>query len=134
MTRSTCLQQLNLQDAADPTHTFMYQLAQQPSLALFKHVVLAASPEDRYVPFHSARIEAHATGAHPPAPGMSVYEAMRQHLLQPLADQSRLVRLGVSFVNGVDLNSAIGRAAHLKFVDDLPFLWTFLTQYKYLLT
>lgn len=28
-----------------------------PGLQFFKNVVLVASPQDRYVPFHSARIE-----------------------------------------------------------------------------
>ena len=44
---SSCLLQLSLQDHADPRQTFVYRLAHQPGLQLFRNVVLLSSPEDQ---------------------------------------------------------------------------------------
>ncbi len=69
--------QLALKDATDIRKTFMYQvgsfnfmkpqeykffdgflkLSTRSNLHLFKHVLLAGSTQDHYVPWHSARIE-----------------------------------------------------------------------------
>eukprot|EP00058_Branchiostoma_floridae_P024116 XP_002609606.1 hypothetical protein BRAFLDRAFT_87827 [Branchiostoma floridae] len=55
--KSGSLLQLAFKDHPDPRHTFLYRLSQKPGLALFKNVLLVGSVQDRYVPFHSARIE-----------------------------------------------------------------------------
>uniref|UniRef100_A0AAV2K5S2 DUF676 domain-containing protein n=1 Tax=Knipowitschia caucasica TaxID=637954 RepID=A0AAV2K5S2_KNICA len=55
--KSGSLLQLTFRDHVDPRKTFLYLLSQKPGLQFFKNVVLVASPQDRYVPFHSARIE-----------------------------------------------------------------------------
>ncbi|MBN3317621.1 F135B protein, partial [Atractosteus spatula] len=55
--KSGSLLQLTFRDHSDPRKTFLYLLSQKPGLQYFKNVVLVASPQDRYVPFHSARIE-----------------------------------------------------------------------------
>ena len=52
-----CLTELSLKDAADPADAFLYRLAKQPVLGLFRHVLLVSAGEDRYVPHHSARIQ-----------------------------------------------------------------------------
>jgi pimeloyl-ACP methyl ester carboxylesterase len=44
---SSCLLQLSLQDHTDPRETFVYRLAHQPGLQLFRNVVLLSSPEDQ---------------------------------------------------------------------------------------
>lgn len=55
--KSSSLLQLALRDHLDPRQTFMYQLSKTGQLQHFKHVLLCASSQDRYVPIHSARIE-----------------------------------------------------------------------------
>ncbi len=55
--KSGSLHQLALKDAADIRQTFLYRLSQRSNLHLFRHVLLAGSMQDRYVPWHSARIE-----------------------------------------------------------------------------
>ena len=55
--KSGSLHQLALKDATDIRKTFLYQLSQRSNLHMFRHVLLAGSTQDRYVPWHSARIE-----------------------------------------------------------------------------
>uniref|UniRef100_A0A4W3H844 Protein FAM135A-like n=1 Tax=Callorhinchus milii TaxID=7868 RepID=A0A4W3H844_CALMI len=55
--KSGSLLQLTFRDQPDPRKTFLYKLSEKPGLQHFKNVVLMASTQDRYVPFHSARIE-----------------------------------------------------------------------------
>lgn len=51
------LTQLMLADHPSPEGCFLYRLARQSTLEYFQNVVLLSSSQDRYVPFHSARIE-----------------------------------------------------------------------------
>ena len=55
--KSGSLHQLALKDATDIRQTFMYKLSLRSNLHMFRHVLLAGSTQDRYVPWHSARIE-----------------------------------------------------------------------------
>ena len=55
--KSGSLHQLAMKDASDIRNTFMYKLAAGSNLHMFRHVLLAGSTQDRYVPWHSARIE-----------------------------------------------------------------------------
>ena len=55
--KSGSLHQLALKDANDIRSTFMYRLSLKSNLHRFKHVLLAGSTQDRYVPWHSARVE-----------------------------------------------------------------------------
>jgi hypothetical protein len=55
--KSGSLLQLALKDTNDPRQSFLYRLSQKPVLQYFKHVLLVGSSQDRYVPYHSSRIE-----------------------------------------------------------------------------
>ena len=55
--KSGSLHQLALKDASDIRKTFLYQLALRSNLHHFKNVLLVGSTQDRYVPWHSARVE-----------------------------------------------------------------------------
>lgn len=55
--KSGSLHQLAMKDASDIRNTFMYKLAANSNIHMFKNVLLAGSTQDRYVPWHSARIE-----------------------------------------------------------------------------
>ncbi len=68
-TNSGCLKQLRLQDATDPTESFIFKLSKSKGLEYFKTIIIVSSEQDqypsqckmhlctRYAPFYSARIE-----------------------------------------------------------------------------
>ncbi|KAL7669469.1 hypothetical protein ACOME3_010124 [Neoechinorhynchus agilis] len=55
--KSTSLAQLALRDHSDFKRTFLFKLSKKPCFEYFKNILLLASPQDHYVPIHSARIE-----------------------------------------------------------------------------
>ena len=57
--KSQCLAELSLTDTENPFDSFVFKLSQQKGFAYFKHVLLLASQQDKYAPFHSARVELH---------------------------------------------------------------------------
>ena len=120
-TKSTALRQLNLRDSPSPKSGFVSSLAHQDTLAKFKQVILIASGQDRYAPFYSARIQI-APGATQTSGIGSASIAMVTALMQPILDQrkTQVTRLGVCFgrSHGALLDSAIGRAAHIQFLED----------------
>ncbi|XP_030645005.1 protein FAM135B [Chanos chanos] len=125
--KSGSLLQLTFRDHTDPRQTFLYQLSQKPGLQFFKNVVLVASPQDRYVPFHSARIEMCRTALKDRTTG-PVYTEMISNLLQPVlqAKDCRLIRHNVLHALPNTANTLIGRAAHIAVLDSELFLEKFL--------
>ncbi|XP_010871888.2 protein FAM135B isoform X2 [Esox lucius] len=124
--KSGSLLQLTCRDHADPRKTFLYLLSQKPGLQFFKNIVLVASPQDRYVPFHSARIEMCRTALRDRTTG-PVYTEMINNLLQPLvgAKDCRLIRQNVFHALPNTANTLIGRAAHIAVLDSELFLEKF---------
>ncbi|XP_072530384.1 protein FAM135B [Salminus brasiliensis] len=125
--KSGSLLQLTFRDHPDPRQTFLYTLSQKPGLQFFRNVVLVASPQDRYVPFHSARIEMCRTALRDRTTG-PVYTEMINNLLQPLLDapNCRLIRQNVFHALPNTANTLIGRAAHIAVLDSELFLEKFL--------
>ncbi|XP_029299333.1 protein FAM135B [Cottoperca gobio] len=124
--KSGSLLQLTFRDHVDARKTFLYLLSQKPGLQFFKNVVLVASPQDRYVPFHSARIEMCKTALKDRTTG-PVYTEMINNLLQPLveAKECRLIRQNVFHALPNTANTLIGRAAHIAVLDSELFLEKF---------
>ncbi|XP_041102428.1 protein FAM135B-like [Polyodon spathula] len=124
--KSGSLLQLTFRDHSDPRKTFLYLLSQKPGLQHFKNVVLVASPQDRYVPFHSARIEMCRTALKDRGTG-PVYAEMINNLLQPLLDakECNLIRQNVFHALPNTANTLIGRAAHIAVLDSELFLEKF---------
>ncbi|MGH0135204.1 UNVERIFIED_CONTAM: hypothetical protein FKN15_009814 [Acipenser sinensis] len=124
--KSGSLLQLTFRDHSDSRKTFLYLLSQKPGLQHFKNVVLVASPQDRYVPFHSARIEMCRTALKDRATG-PVYAEMINNLLQPLLDakECNLIRQNVFHALPNTANTLIGRAAHIAVLDSELFLEKF---------
>ncbi|XP_026872051.2 protein FAM135B [Electrophorus electricus] len=125
--KSGSLLQLTFRDHHDPRQTFLYTLSRKPGLQYFKNVVLVASPQDRYVPFHSARIEMCRTALRDRTTG-PVYTEMINNLLQPLLNSPncRLIRQNVFHALPNTANTLIGRAAHIAVLDSELFLEKFL--------
>ncbi|KAM8784516.1 protein FAM135B [Rhynchonycteris naso] len=124
--KSGSLLQLTFRDHADLRKCFLYQLSQKTGLQYFKNVVLVASPQDRYVPFHSARIEMCKTALKDRHTG-PVYAEMIHNLLGPLvgAKDCTLVRHNVFHALPNTANALIGRAAHIAVLDSELFLEKF---------
>ncbi|XP_006830911.1 PREDICTED: protein FAM135B [Chrysochloris asiatica] len=124
--KSGSLLQLTFRDHADLRKCFLYQLSQKTGLQYFKNVVLVASPQDRYVPFHSARIEMCKTALKDRHTG-PVYAEMINNLLRPLVETKdcTLVRHNVFHALPNTANTLIGRAAHIAVLDSELFLEKF---------
>ncbi|XP_069815913.1 protein FAM135B [Dendropsophus ebraccatus] len=124
--KSGSLLQLTFRDNADLRKSFLYQLSQKPGLQYFKNVVLVASPQDRYVPFHSARIEMCKNAIKDKHTG-PIYTEMINNLLQPVMDSKdcTLIRHDVFHALPNTANTLIGRAAHIAVLDSELFLEKF---------
>uniref|UniRef100_UPI00398F4C06 protein FAM135B n=1 Tax=Pristiophorus japonicus TaxID=55135 RepID=UPI00398F4C06 len=125
--KSSSLLQLTFKDQADPRKTFLYKLSEKPGLQYFKNVMLVASTQDRYVPFHSARIEMCKTALKDRQTGC-VYTEMINNLLRPVteAEDCTLIRYDIFHALPNTANALIGRAAHIAVLDSELFLEKFL--------
>ncbi|KAG2467287.1 protein FAM135A isoform X1 [Polypterus senegalus] len=124
--KSGSLLQLTCRDHSDPRQTFLYKLSKKAGLHFFKNVVLVGSLQDRYVPYHSARIEMCKTALKDKQSG-PVYAEMIQNLLVPVLQnkECNLVRYDVIHALPNTANSLIGRAAHIAVLDSEIFLEKF---------
>ncbi|XP_030627612.1 protein FAM135A [Chanos chanos] len=124
--KSGSLLQLTCRDHSDPRQTFLYKLSKKAGLQFFKNVVLVGSLQDRYVPYHSARIEMCKTALKDKQTG-PVYAEMIENLLVPVLQNKdcNLVRYDVIHALPNTANSLIGRAAHIAVLDSEIFLEKF---------
>uniref|UniRef100_A0A3P9MK95 Family with sequence similarity 135 member A n=1 Tax=Oryzias latipes TaxID=8090 RepID=A0A3P9MK95_ORYLA len=124
--KSGSLLQLTCRDHSDPRQTFLYKLSKKSGLQYFKNVVLVGSLQDRYVPYHSARIEMCKTALKDKQTG-PMYTEMIQNLLLPVLQNKdcNLVRYDVIHALPNTANSLIGRAAHIAVLDSEIFLEKF---------
>ncbi|KAH9611300.1 hypothetical protein KSS87_023662 [Heliosperma pusillum] len=131
-----CIHQLTFTDDPELQNTFFFKLCQQKTLENFRNIILLSSPQDGYVPYHSARIEL--------CPGSSTDFSKRGRvfleMLNNCLDQIRspciehrvFMRCDVNFnmsSHGKNLNTFIGRAAHIEFLETDIFakliMWSF---------
>jgi len=125
--QSTCLSQLSMTDAVEPRETFLYRLSQTRGLEFFQHVVLVSCQADQYSPFDSARIEVGAMQDKHPSP--EAYAEMVQHIWAPV-DPSQVFRFDVNFnIPEKNLDTFIGRAAHIQFLECQPIMKTIIHCY-----
>lgn len=124
---SKSLLQLSLKDAPNPADSFLYHLSEAPSLKYFRHVVLLASPQDKYVPYHSAKISTLTRDA---AFQSSISLLIMQNILEPLRKaRVNLVRVSVDHAIPTSTNSVIGRAAHIAMLDNELFIKKFVSMH-----
>ncbi|CAI8605692.1 unnamed protein product [Vicia faba] len=131
-----CIHQLTFTDDPDIWNTFLYKLCMQKTLDHFKHIILLSSPQDGYVPYHSARIESCQAASHDNSKKSRVFLEMLNNCLDQIRAnplQRRVfMRCDVNFdatAYGKNLNSLIGRAAHIEFLESDIFarfiMWSF---------
>ncbi|XP_074641981.1 protein FAM135A-like [Tubulanus polymorphus] len=127
--KSGSLLQLSMKDHSNPRQTFLYQLSQKPGLEFFKQVLLVASTQDRYVPYHSARIELCKAAMKDSSSMGEVYVEMVNNILQPVVKDTNItvVRYDVFHALQNTANNLIGRAAHIAVLDSELFLEKFIS-------
>ncbi|GFO18851.1 protein fam135a [Plakobranchus ocellatus] len=127
--KSGSLLQLALKDHPDPRQTFLYKLSLKPVLQYFKHVLLVGSHQDRYVPYHSSRIEICRSAQKDTSVMGAVYREMVCNILEPVIQSPlcTLIRYDVFHSLPSTANTMIGRAAHIAVLDSEIFIEKFLT-------
>eukprot|EP00475_Leptophrys_vorax_P037125 TRINITY_DN6360_c0_g1_i3.p1 TRINITY_DN6360_c0_g1~~TRINITY_DN6360_c0_g1_i3.p1 ORF type:complete len:817 (-),score=152.00 TRINITY_DN6360_c0_g1_i3:462-2912(-) len=127
--KSKSLEQLSLSDNEDMRETFMYKLSCKPGIGFFKNVLLVSSPADRYAPYHSVRIDLHEQAEKDRKNGVIYKEIVLN--LQKQIRNSNFTRFDVCFMNNKsNLDTFIGRAAHICFLDQPLYILMFLVVYK----
>lgn len=131
-----CIHQLTFTDDIDLENTFFYKLSKQKTLESFKNIILLSSPQDGYVPYHSARIEMCQSSSGDYSKRGKIYHEMLNNCLDQIRSQTSehrmFMRCDVNFdvsVQGRNLNTIIGRAAHIEFLESDIFakfiMWSF---------
>lgn len=131
-----CIHQLTLSDDVDLQNTFFYKLCKQRTLENFRNIILLSSPQDGYVPYHSARIEMCQASSGDYSKKGKVFLQMLNNCLDqiraPSSEHRVFMRCDVNFdisVQGRNLNTFIGRAAHIEFLETDIFarfiMWSF---------
>uniref|UniRef100_A0A672MQB9 Protein FAM135A-like n=1 Tax=Sinocyclocheilus grahami TaxID=75366 RepID=A0A672MQB9_SINGR len=124
--KSGSLLQLTCRDHSDPRQTFLYKLSKKAGLQFFKNVVLVGSLQDRYVPYHSARIEMCKTALKDKQTAIFLETIKRLKLARRRTSfwhNESDVTCGQVLPNTA--NSLIGRAAHIAVLDSEIFLEKF---------
>ncbi|KAM0972091.1 hypothetical protein ACFX13_020202 [Malus domestica] len=131
-----CIHQLTFTDDPDLQNTFFYKLCKKKTLENFKHIVLLSSPQDGYVPYHSARIDTCQAASLDFSRKGKVFQEMLSDCLEqiraPQSENRVFMRCDVNFDTssyGKNLNTFIGRAAHIEFLESDIFarfiMWSF---------
>ncbi|UJR28838.1 hypothetical protein I4U23_010062 [Adineta vaga] len=121
--KSCSLSQMSFKDSTDPKQTYLYKLSKRPCLEFFKNILLIASPQDRYVPFHSARIEVCKAALKDTVYG-SIYVEMISNLLEPILRNPSITFVRYNAFHNIPsgTNNIIGRAAHVAILDSELFV------------
>ncbi|KAK7328228.1 hypothetical protein VNO77_22330 [Canavalia gladiata] len=118
-----CIHQLTFTDDHDLENTFIYNLSKKKTLANFKNVILLSSPQDGYVPYHSARIELCPAACVDFSKQGKAFLDMLNNCLDQIRTQSEdrvVMRCDINFETssyGRSFNTLIGRAAHIEFLE-----------------
>ncbi|KAK8544485.1 hypothetical protein V6N13_025988 [Hibiscus sabdariffa] len=96
-----CIHQLTFTDDSDIRSTFFYKLCKQKTLDNFKNIILLSSPQDGYVPYHSARVEScRAASSDYSRKGKAFLEMLNDCLDQiraPTSENRVFIRCDVNF-------------------------------------
>lgn len=126
--QSTCLAQLSMTDSQDPKDTFLYKLSQTRGFEFFQHIVLVSCPSDQYSPFDSARVEIGSMlDKHS---NKDAYISMVHNIWEPVKPE-RVTRFDVNFnLAEKSLDTFIGRAAHIQFLECQPIMKMIIHNYS----
>eukprot|EP00106_Octopus_bimaculoides_P010487 XP_014777929.1 PREDICTED: protein FAM135A-like [Octopus bimaculoides] len=126
--KSGSLLQLSMKDHSDLRQCFLYKLSQKSGLESFKNILLVGSSQDRYVPFHSSRVEICKAAQRDTSTLGAVYIEMVMNILKPIVNSAttKLIRYDVFHALPNTANTIIGRAAHIAVLDSELFIEKFL--------
>lgn len=127
------VKQLTLGDIEQPSEVkpFLEELARVRCLEHFQHIVLVTSAQDQYTPFESARLEMPPASDGLPAEQQR-YASMLKDILDPIAPE-QILRLDVNFhFDETNLDTFIGRAAHIELIENQSFFEVLIHCYSYL--
>ena len=117
---SQSLLQLQLRDHPDPHQTFIYQLSRKPTFEHFTTLLLVSSHQDKYVPFHSARLQL-------PEDANAICTAMLANIWEPIrCNKINVIRYTIDHSLQLSTNSFIGRAAHIAMLENGKFVEKFV--------
>ena len=93
------------------------------ALENFKNILLVASPQDRYVPFHSSRIEMCKAATRDTIYG-DAYREMLKNILKPITNKPDINFVRYSAFHSLPSGTSnfIGRAAHIAVLDSELFV------------
>jgi len=128
--QSMCLAQLSMTDSPDPKETFLYRLSKTKGFEFFQNIVLVSCPSDQYGPFDSARVEVGSmVDKHS---NKEAYISMVHNLWAPVKPE-RVFRFDVNFqLSENNLDTFIGRAAHIQFLECQPIMKMIIHNYSFL--
>ncbi|KAJ0011343.1 hypothetical protein Pint_32924 [Pistacia integerrima] len=128
-----CIHQLTFSDDPDLQNTFFYNLCKHRTLEFFRNIILLSSPQmiliceampqDGYVPYHSARIEMAQASLWDNSKKRAAFLEMLNNCLDQIHTPSEhrvFMRFDINFdttSQGRNLNTLIGRAAHIEFLE-----------------
>ncbi|GIL64123.1 hypothetical protein Vafri_18075 [Volvox africanus] len=117
--KGKCLHQLTFSDATQLTECYLYRLAHECPLSVFKLAVVVSSPQDRYVPYHSSAITTCPQAERDSRRGRC-YNEMLRALTAGVGGGTHLFRLAVDFslrAKSFSFSKLVGRTAHIEFIE-----------------
>lgn len=121
---SKSLEQLTLSDKSNMKETCVYKISEYEGLNWFNYVYLLSSHQDFYAPYESTRIQLSNKTLENDSKA-ETYRAMVYNILSKLTNNT-LKRVDVNFViQDKNLDSFIGRTAHIQFLENTDFMKIF---------
>ena len=127
--KSTSITQLRMADARSTEESCLFRMSKLEGLKWFKYMMLVSSFQDQYAPFDSARLQICREAAKDVKQG-NHYIQMVNSLLGNTPTQV-LYRLDVNFnIEETNLDSMIGRTAHILFLENEDLMRMIVARYK----
>ncbi|CAD6190973.1 unnamed protein product [Caenorhabditis auriculariae] len=124
--RSRSMEQLALRDALNFNESFLFSLSANQSFGNFRHILLIGTPNDLFVPAHSALIEPSKSSSRDPSALGSAYREMMNNVLSNINSSAKtetFIRYTTFHkVATAHSNRLTGRAAHIAAVEDAIFI------------
>jgi len=121
-----------MSDDSNMENTYLFELSKVSKLEWFKNIVLVSSYQDSYVSFESARIQFRKdeNSNKKSSAKNEIYQKMAKNLLKNIP-LNMIYRLDVNFkIQEKNLDSFIGRAAHIQFLENQPLMRIIVSRYS----
>ena len=116
LNKASSLCELRLSDSKNIEDSLLYRMAGNGATDMFTHFALVSSPQDSYSPYFSSRIEVMKKASK----NYKAYMAMAKNLLM---NRQKLQRIDADFkIINKNLDSWIGRAGHVEFLENRQFM------------